>query len=63
MGTALLVSQSVPRSLAATYLLATVATAAAVPGTPIGPISFGVITAVSVAFARRITGPSHDPQG
>lgn len=62
----LLVGRAVPRPLVVAYLLANVATTAAVPGSPLGPIAFGAIALVSAGFARQVmrqgaeagTGPS-----
>lgn len=54
LSSSLIVSRSVPRAAAVTYLLATLATVAAVPGTPIGPIALVVSASVSVVFARQL---------
>ena len=61
LGLGLLASRSVPRAAAATYLLATIAATAGVPGTPVGPIAFVLIAGVSVVFARRILRPGPAP--
>ena len=54
MGAALLVSRTVPRWLAGTYVAAVLATLGAVPGTAIGPVAFGVMALASVGLAIRI---------
>lgn len=54
LGLALHRSGAVARWQATTYLLATLATVIAPPGTAVGPAAFGVVTLVSVSFAVRV---------
>lgn len=54
IGTALLASRAAPRWMAGGYLAGTVVSLAAVPGTLMGPIAFGVIALVSVGLAARV---------
>lgn len=51
---ALLVSNSVPRWQPVAYIMGTLATLAAVPGSLLGPVAFGVVAVVSAFLAARI---------
>ena len=54
MAVALVLSRAVPRWMSLTLCVATVATALAAPGTPVGPIAFGAVSVVSVFLALEI---------
>jgi hypothetical protein len=51
---ALLRDGAVPRWMPVVLLVGSMATAAAAPGTPIGPLAFAVIIVASVGLARRV---------
>jgi hypothetical protein len=51
---ALLRDGRVPRWMPVVLLVGSLGTAAAAPGTPIGPLAFGIITVASAALARRV---------
>lgn len=57
LGAALLVGREVPRWLAVPYLVATLATVAAAPGTLVGPVAFGLVAVVSIFLAARVVRP------
>jgi hypothetical protein len=61
LGLGLLRSRTFPAALPAAYVISTLVTVAGAPGTPIGPIAFGVVAAVSVTFAARILRPAGSP--
>jgi hypothetical protein len=54
MGAALIAARSVPRWAAVTFLGGSVVTLAAVPGTPVGPIAFGIVAVASAVLARYV---------
>lgn len=62
LGLALIVGRTVPRWMAAGYLGGTVVSLLAAPGTPMGPLAFGVIAVVSIGLAARIVRPTQ-PSG
>lgn len=55
MGVALIAARSVPRWVAVTFLAGSVVTLVAVPGTPVGPIAFGIVAVASAVLARHVT--------
>lgn len=54
MGISLVLSRAVPRWQSVSLCVATVATALAAPGTPVGPIAFGTVSVVSVFLALEV---------
>lgn len=54
LGVALLASRTVPRWMAGGYLAGTVVSLAAIPGTLMGPMAFGLVALVSVGLATRL---------
>lgn len=58
---ALLRDGSVPRWMPWTLLVGTLVTVAAAPGTPIGPIAFGVITIAAAGLAPRVAARAGGP--
>ncbi len=58
LSSALLASRAVPRWQPITLVIGTLGSLAAAPGTPLGPIAFGVIFVASVFLAREIVQPT-----
>jgi hypothetical protein len=54
LGAALLAARAVPSWQAMTYLVGTLATLGGAPGTPVGPIAFGVMAIAAVFLARQV---------
>jgi hypothetical protein len=58
---ALLRDGRLPRWMPCTLLVGSVATAAAAPGTPVGPVAFAIITVAAVGLARRLATSRAEP--
>lgn len=54
LATALLAARAVPRWQAVLYLVGILATLGAAPGSPLGPIAFGVVTIAAAFLARHV---------